>query len=421
GASGGGNFQIDVADGDNLSGMIIYNDNIILFKTKKTYSFTADGDPSNWTYRVISDRVGCVAHHTIRSIAGFLYFLSADGVYKTDGTTYQLISEPVYEYLQGYHNYWDPLANNNMSAVYYDNKYILFVSKDLNAADQALVYDIPSEQWTVWDFDNARTGITVLGAVRLGDRATDKLVVGSWSQRRLWVMDTSYQDNGVDMICTWQSRRQDFGDMISKKRNHMVAATVSHDPNAPVGGYGSEITITSKLPQSNEAYTGNNVSGQKFLFNAVCDIFGVEFFTPEAAGSGSYEVSVWSETGTTLHRQYYGPLNESGAGWHKIYFSTPFRVTVTTPIPTYYMVSVGYPLVGTNNRGYCHVAQTTINQAPILNGSNNQMWQLQQARGYPTDGYGGQDNNFTMLGPIVAVADPSGVTIETVSDDTTTV
>jgi hypothetical protein len=161
-----------------------------------------------------------------------------------------------------------------------------------------------------------------------------------------------------------------------------------------------------------------------YSFDTPGAIFGVEWYSPNDTNvvpGGLWEVSVYSDGGAIVHRQYYGGL-AAGAGWKKIYFDTPFPVQVTTPIPTRYMICVGFPNSGSQHvRAYSPVVQTTVrNGAIFLNSGGNTYYTDGIGRGYPqtTQGVG---NLCFRISPLFSVYDYTGVTLETTADDTTTV
>lgn len=223
------NFNLDFGDGDYLVATIPYNDQLICFKTRKIFAVSVDGDPTSWQYRTLSDRVGCVGRGTVKLIDGKMYFLSLDGVVRTDGTQFELISEPITDLLETYRDFKLPATVMNTYASYWQNKYILWLPRELEVVygDNALVFDIPTSTWTTWRLTN---GVTSLGEAKFNDLHLDTLFFGSWSGNKLWKMDnSSYTDNGAIFPCSFTTKKMDFGEPMSRKRNFLMGLTVKDE------------------------------------------------------------------------------------------------------------------------------------------------------------------------------------------------
>jgi hypothetical protein len=138
-----GDFQS--SDGDFITAMAILNDIIIVFKRYSTWAYYVDGEPP-WTIRNIHPSIGCIGRDTAVVIGGLLYFVSAQGVYRTDGTTMELLSANV-------EDDWDVVSSadavttNMSSAVEYDGKYIINIANNNSLA----VYNIETGAWSTWN------------------------------------------------------------------------------------------------------------------------------------------------------------------------------------------------------------------------------------------------------------------------------
>lgn len=70
-------------DGHRLSAIHAWGDRLAIGKTNKIH-YLVGNDP-RFTLLTLSDRHGCVAHHTMQSAEGFLFWLGLDNVYRSDG------------------------------------------------------------------------------------------------------------------------------------------------------------------------------------------------------------------------------------------------------------------------------------------------------------------------------------------------
>lgn len=80
---GGGYIDIDKDAGDEVKGLIEFQDAIVIFKERSIWSVTlaASGDIVIPTVKMIMRGVGCVSHRTIKNVENDVFFLSRRGVY----------------------------------------------------------------------------------------------------------------------------------------------------------------------------------------------------------------------------------------------------------------------------------------------------------------------------------------------------
>lgn len=229
GAGAPNNFNLDFADGDFTSAMVVFNDQLLCFKTRKTFIVSADGQPSDWQQRLVSDRIGCVGRGTVKVINGIVYFLSMDGVMRTDGTTFENISGPIADFLRQHSYYVNPGYILDKYASYWDQKYILWLPDAARGlCDTALVYDLRTEGWSRWVFTG---GVTPFGEAVWDEHSPSTLFIGSWNSNRIYQMGVSYfTDNGINYDCSFTTKKYDLGSAMVAKRNHLVGLTVT--PNA---------------------------------------------------------------------------------------------------------------------------------------------------------------------------------------------
>lgn len=230
------NFNLDFGDGDYLVATIPFNDQLYCFKTRKTFVVSPEGQPGDWQYKLITDRLGCVGRGTIKVIDGKLYFLSLEGVVRFDGAQAEMISENVKDLLEQYRDFKDPSAAMNTYASHWQNKYILWMPRDTGegfAYDGALVYDIASSTWSRWTLSNNVQGFS---EARFSDLGVDSLFLGAnftagTKKNRIWRMSNqSWSDDGVAFVSSFRTKKLDFGSPMSQKRMFAVGVTVKNEP-----------------------------------------------------------------------------------------------------------------------------------------------------------------------------------------------
>lgn len=92
-------IEIAMNDGQQITGMKVLGDNLIIFKTRSIYIVSFTGDPDvpfilQGGGKSNSD-VGCVAPFSIQEVTNGLVFLSFDGLYYFDGTNSEKMSDRI--------------------------------------------------------------------------------------------------------------------------------------------------------------------------------------------------------------------------------------------------------------------------------------------------------------------------------------
>ncbi len=158
---------IGLNDGQACIAMTVYNDQIWVFKDRSIWTAQVDGDPSTWTYRKVSDTYGCIGAETIEIIDGLLYFLSYEGVIRSDGQGFEVLSIPIESTFLSYLNQSGitaaGIAQMQYTAAFsVDNKYIVLPKSPYVLPNTTVwfVFDIINEAWSQWLFGAASGSLT---------------------------------------------------------------------------------------------------------------------------------------------------------------------------------------------------------------------------------------------------------------------
>jgi len=145
----GNSITIKSGDGDPLVAVVPYSDYLIIFKSSSTHILYNDAvDPGDWVLREIHPTIGCICRDTVVIIDNLLYFEAADGVFRTDGTSFEEVSHPIR----------DAFVSRALSsttygedyAVAWESKYILFAT----GSNRVWCYDFRVDGWTKYDLGN---------------------------------------------------------------------------------------------------------------------------------------------------------------------------------------------------------------------------------------------------------------------------
>ena len=150
---GGGYIDIDKDAGDEVKGIIEFQDAIIVFKERSIWSVTlaVSGDIVVPTVKMIMRGVGCVSHRTIRYVENDVFFLSRRGVYTLGNEPNFLNVLRTNEVSARVRPLFETLTASQLEqacAVYAMNKYRLaFPSTSANKNTKEIIYDRERLAW----------------------------------------------------------------------------------------------------------------------------------------------------------------------------------------------------------------------------------------------------------------------------------
>ena len=142
-------------DGDPIVAMMPWQDfNLLVFKERSIWMVTADPiqEVSDWTIKLVNNRVGCVAEKTVQQAGADVLFLSRNGLQSVQtiqaGTQTDIslpISSPINDYMGRINQTYIGLS----CAAYWRNRYMLAVPLDsATTPDTVLTYHLLAKAWT---------------------------------------------------------------------------------------------------------------------------------------------------------------------------------------------------------------------------------------------------------------------------------
>lgn len=237
-------FDVRKNDGDQITGLAVFQDVLIIFKERSIYQMTFDSSGLG-TITPVTYSTGCVSHKSIKNVENDIYFLSREGIrvlgnepqYFTAIRT-NVLSIRIQSTLDQVKKQYYPYSNG----AYFDNKYILAVPITTSAIERCAVYDRRFQAFTVWKDFNAQD------MVRFIDDNNDEY---------LYFLDTSgtqiyarspgtYSDDGAAIEAWAVSKAQEIGSpdltkfwvdlrLIFRRLNGSITITVYSDDNTAVG------------------------------------------------------------------------------------------------------------------------------------------------------------------------------------------
>lgn len=185
--------------GDPITGWIVFQDNLVIFTRKTKYVLFGD-DPGNFVLRQSSGKKGAVNQDVIKADANYVYFLSDDGVYRYNGATDQLMSDPIQTEMS------NMADKTKCSAAVHDNYYRLYYPAGTATSNNSTV---------LWDTLNnfwLRDSDTFIDKPFVNE--TNELVEGSSLVGAVYKAEQDYSDLGKPIDFIYWTKY--FGDGVRK-------------------------------------------------------------------------------------------------------------------------------------------------------------------------------------------------------------
>lgn len=219
---GGGYVDIDKDAGDQITGLIEFQDSIIVFKERSVWQVTlsASGDLVIPTVKMLVRGIGAVSHRTIKHVENDVFFLSRKGVFtlgnepnylnvlRTNEVSARI--RPVFATLT-------PSQLANACAIYQDNKYRLsYLSGGSTKNNKEIIYD---RERLAWMGPNSYPAIPAIYEVYYDADNNEKLVWGDADDNFVTEFSPSYpNDKGVKIQTTLLTKKTSLKNPFSFKQ-----------------------------------------------------------------------------------------------------------------------------------------------------------------------------------------------------------
>lgn len=141
-------------DGDPITGLFSwFGNNLLVFKQRSIWMVAADPlvDPSQWAIKIVTGRIGCVAHKSIQSVGSDVYFLAQDGVRsisQIQAGTQTDIGQPLSAPIQDQIDSINKSALSTICSAFYRNRYFLSVPQgSATTPATTLVWNELTKSW----------------------------------------------------------------------------------------------------------------------------------------------------------------------------------------------------------------------------------------------------------------------------------
>lgn len=219
---GGGYVDIDKDSGDVVTGLIEFQDTIIVFKERSVWQVTlsASGELVVPNVKMIVRGIGCVSHRTIKHVENDVFYLSRKGVYTLGNEANFLASvlrtneisakvRPVFQTLT-------PTQLSLACAGYQDNKYRLsYPSAGQAINDKEIIYD---RERLAWMGPNTYPATPSVYEVYYDGAGKENLIWGDSNDAFVTEMSSAYSnDKGVKIQTSLLTKKTAFGNPFKFK------------------------------------------------------------------------------------------------------------------------------------------------------------------------------------------------------------
>lgn len=185
--------------GDPITGLIVFQDNLIVFTRKTKYIVFGD-DPGNFVLRQSSGQKGSVNQDVIKADANYIYYLADDGVYRYNGSADELVSDTIQTEI-------DTITDKTKSSAVVHNNYYRLYYWGANATtnNACILWDTLNKFWL-------RDSGTYINKSFTNE--SNGLYEGSSLVGALYLAEIAYSDLGKPLVFVYWSKY--FGDGIRK-------------------------------------------------------------------------------------------------------------------------------------------------------------------------------------------------------------
>jgi len=304
-----GVIAINPGDGQFCTALQVYNDSLYVFKDRSIWVINGEGEVSSFSPRLVHATIGCIGRGTVQLIDGFMYFLSGEGVYRTDGTTFEELSQPIRnEFWNQDHQSQSFVLEHD--ACHYDNKYILV----LGTTSTIYIYDTVSETWSLWR-PPTLVPLQLKGIASYQERGPERFYAGSSSATGYLMAhgDDYYRDDTAGMS-GGTSNNDVIGSAITAdfveevpaewKRNHFIGFDCSGVQNL------SQVALTTtkdraiSVPEATKFITSTTNARTQLRFPGVGRFRSMSLYL-EARGNTGFKLY-----GITLANEVMNPVGK---------------------------------------------------------------------------------------------------------------
>lgn len=208
-------------DGESIGAMVAWRELLFVFKSSRMFVFpqptvNTSGAAAFDNYRTVAlgarafggDYVNGLGKGTAVAATDAVYFLAADGLYRTTGGPPERVSDLITPIFDGSASSSLAVDGTEMSLQYADQR--LFLSyTNASAAKRTLVYDPRTGQWVLWSFATAAGGFVEWNTSSTKEQRDVFMVMNDSHFYKF--SDSATDDNGTAIASSYQAGFYEMG------------------------------------------------------------------------------------------------------------------------------------------------------------------------------------------------------------------
>lgn len=209
-------IDINKDDGDKITGLAKFQENLIIFKERSVWqlNFDSSGVP---TVQQVSGTIGAVSHKSIDGVDNDVFFLSRNGYYKLGSQANYVNEIRTNELSARIHPVIDAITPANLpKTASLFSGYIFrssISSGGTTTNNKTITYDKRYDAWSILSGENANAYTEFIDSNNI-----KHLYYAADDEAQVYEIDTGYSDNGVAVNSYWVSKAYDFGDFSAYKQ-----------------------------------------------------------------------------------------------------------------------------------------------------------------------------------------------------------
>lgn len=255
-------IDVQTGDGDFLVALGVLQDVLYVFKGRTTWGLFVQGSPENWVLRNLNPSLGCISKYALREVEGFLYFIGADAIYRTDGTTFRELSEPIASALRG--RVVNTSTFNLDTLVYWEDKLICFISPT-PSVQNVYVYHMSAEGWTQWELESITPWSYVEVYATSPSRGVYMGARDGTGRVYRFGDDAVYTDVNENYECRLQTKRFSFDQFEGTKKGKWITVDCKGEASLSAYNMPDGTTLAVEVLASVSNRTGIKATGPGYF------------------------------------------------------------------------------------------------------------------------------------------------------------